>query len=905
MPHHQSRRNRNDRAGRATSSVVLDEPLFYLWELIQKQPRNEALAVWSQATGQSLDLASVAADILLTAGLSAEGSSIVGVESEAVKPAAVDGPLISIVIVNRNGQDYLAVCLPSIAAQTYRNIEIIVVDNGSQDNSVDWLAANWPQVKVISLTDDIGFAGANNRGMAAAKGDYFFLLNNDTRLDPQAIELLLTRLSGEEAAGAVVPLIRLMAQPAFVNALGNTFSAQGWGSDAYIGHLDVGQLVTVRQTPSACFAAVLIPKTALDAVGPMDEAYGYYYEDLDWSWRARLQGLQILAEPRALVYHAFGGTSSTRPWPSKLRLIVRNRLRFVFKNLSRRQVYRIIINYLREDLAAWRQARKRGDRDIAQAYTNAWREAWSMLPSTRRWRRQIQAKRLVADENILREMARIPSPRQKAEGPFLSLSHVIEDYGPYILETGAKILSETITKSSRNHLLIISPDIVKTQMAGLGIRYWELAKVLAKYVDVTLAVPSETDMQTDKFGIKTYNRHNQETIRPLQDEANIIFGAIDMLYRFPHLAAVEKPLIIDLYAPFLLENLEMHRAKAMPEREKTHGADLWILKKQIQYGDFFICATERQRDLWIGVLLAHNRINPVTYSRDESLRQLIDIVPFGISSSSPQATSPTSVLKGVVSGIEPDDKVILWGGGIWNWLDPLTPIRAMAKVIKTEPKAKLFFLGGRHPNSIALDIQMAVQAESLAEELGLLNKHIFFNHTWASYEKRADYLLEADVAVSAHKEHIETRFAFRTRLLDYIWAGLPMVVTGGDALAGLVEKHNLGRVVAPNDVDGMAQSLLAMITLTGGKASLKANFEPVQSQFTWERVAKPLVKFCLNPHLAIDRAADPLLRNPKKKYTPPTPAGQLPTKAMALLRQKGPVELIVEISRYFLWRLSR
>lgn len=890
----------------AGGQVMLDAPLFYLWQLAQSNPFHKVVTTWSTETDLPPLLGSLALELL-------QQGQLLPTENGAATrhlpppPDLTHTPMVSVVIVNRNGQHHLAMCLPSLAAQTYPNLEIIVVDNHSDDDSLTWLAREWPHVQVIPLTEDVGFSGANNRGMNAATGAYFFLLNNDTRLAPDAITRLMGRLANEDQVGAVVPLICLMSQPAFVNALGNTLGAHGWGSDGYIGHLDVGQLMTVRRVPSACFAAVLIPRTTIEAVGPMDETYHYYYEDLDWSWRARLKGFHILAEPTALVYHAFGGTTTTRPWPYKLRLVARNRLRFTLKNLEAPYVRRFIRNYLREDVTTWWHARRRGDKDIAQAYSTAWWEFIKMLPQIRRQRHALHAERFMADDKIFQEMGQIPPPRQMAGHPFLSINHIAQDYGPHLLENGpmmTDLTPELNESSTRPHLLIVSPDVVKQQMAGPGIRYWELAHVLAKGVTVTLAVPGETDLTSETVRLTTYNPKDGETVRVLLPSTSVVFGAIDLLFRFPFLATAEIPIIIDLYAPFLLENLEMHRAQPMGQRTQTHAGDLEILRKQIQYGDFFVCASDRQRDLWLGTLLALNRVNPLTYSYDESLRSLIDVVPFGIADEPPQATRP--VLKGVVPGIAADDLVILWGGGIWNWLDPLTPIRAMAEVIKTEPRARLYFMGGRHPNPIVPEMQMAVQAEALAVELGLLNKIVFFNHQWVPYQERVNYLLEADAAVSAHQNHIETHFAFRTRLLDCIWAGLPVVMTEGDKLAEIIEFGNLGSRVPAGDVATMANQLVAILQTPGGKGVRQADFALVQAQFRWSEVARPLLNFCQNPHLAVDRAADIHLRHPQQMMVPPpTPLLQLPTKAVRMLIDRGPLNLLAEISRYLLWRLSR
>jgi glycosyltransferase involved in cell wall biosynthesis len=200
----------------------------------------------------------------------------------------------------------------------------------------------------------------------------------------------------------------------------------------------------------------------------------------------------------------------------------------------------------------------------------------------------------------------------------------------------------------------------------------------------------------------------------------------------------------------------------------------------------------------------------------------------------PQA--PNQVLKGVVPGIAEDDKVLLWGGGIWNWLDPLTPIKAVADISKRRPDVKLFFLGVQHPNPRVPAMEMMSHAVELAETLGVRDTHVFFNFGWTPYAERVGFLLEADLGISAHFDSVETRFAFRTRLLDYFWARLPTLATGGDVLGDLIEEQGLGRTVGEEDVEGWVEAIESML----GEGKGDASFDEVRSRFAWPTVVEPL-----------------------------------------------------------------
>ncbi|MFQ5575107.1 MAG: glycosyltransferase, partial [Terriglobia bacterium] len=264
------------------------------------------------------------------------------------------------------------------------------------------------------------------------------------------------------------------------------------------------------------------------------------------------------------------------------------------------------------------------------------------------------------------------------------------------------------------------------------------------------------------------------------------------------------------------------------------------------------CASEKQRDFWIGMLSSLNRINPATYDRDKTLRGLISVVPFGVPDTEPRHTRKS--LKGEFGTIKDADKVILWGGGIYNWFDPVTLIKAMQRISSERNDVKLFFMGLEHPNPDVPEMKMSSDAIQLSKDLNLYDRQVFFNFGWVSYEERQNYLLEADIGISTHLEHAETDFSFRTRLLDYIWAGLPIVTTGGDSMSDLIRQQNLGRTVLPEDVDGLTGTLLDLLDDAEEMKRISENLSNVAGEFRWEKVTEPLDRFCQDPIVAPDKA---------------------------------------------------
>jgi glycosyltransferase involved in cell wall biosynthesis len=243
------------------------------------------------------------------------------------------------------------------------------------------------------------------------------------------------------------------------------------------------------------------------------------------------------------------------------------------------------------------------------------------------------------------------------------------------------------------------------------------------------------------------------------------------------------------------------------------------------------------------MLTAIGRINPATHGSDPTLNQLVRIVPFGIPAPPDPIGRPGPLRTRL--RIDERDLLVLWGGGIYEWLDPLTLIEAAAAM---DNAVKVFFLGTT-PGTPAMPIGQRAMARS--QELRLLNRSVFFGEGWVPYDERAAYLLDADVGVSLHRDHIEATFAFRTRILDYIWAGLPIVASDGDSWATLVRDRALGEVVKPGDVADTRQALLRLAHEGTRRACARA-VRAVADEFRWDKVTEPLMEFCRHPQRAPD-----------------------------------------------------
>ncbi len=309
-------------------------------------------------------------------------------------------PLVSAVIVNYRGDPHLPELIPSLKNQSYENLEIVVIDNASSDNSCEWLRTHHPDVKLTALNRNIGFAAAVNLGIEKSSGEYVLVLNNDILVDEHAVAFLVEKaFSLEGDWSAIAPKMMFYNNRAFINAIGNSIYPISWGSDNFIGAVDFGQFDGVEESFSACFGAVLLNREVVDRIGGLDPRYGFYYEDMDWSFRAQVHGYPIFTEPRAVIYHKFGASMSLQSQAFKLRYVVGNRLRFCLKNLDKKALKRYLPNYLWEDLRSALGSLKWRNFSVFWAYVRGYMRLTLALPRVLMQRRKLKRSRLIHDHS--------------------------------------------------------------------------------------------------------------------------------------------------------------------------------------------------------------------------------------------------------------------------------------------------------------------------------------------------------------------------------------------------------------------------------------------------------------------------------------------------------------------------
>lgn len=392
-------------------------------------------------------------------------------------------------------------------------------------------------------------------------------------------------------------------------------------------------------------------------------------------------------------------------------------------------------------------------------------------------------------------------------------------------------------------VLFVCGEPVGARMAGPGIRCLELARTVARAgCEVTLAGP-ESSLEEPAIKLLDAAPEDYERLLAAARAHDVVVAERLPPHLLHTLSGLETRYVADLYNPIVVETAERNRGRSRRSQRRRHAVVTAHAVANLACADFVVCASERQRDLWLGMLSGNGLLDPAIVDADPSLRSLIDVVPSGLPDHPPPPAGPH--LRALPE-VGADDRILVWGGGIWPWLDALTPIRAIERLEGHSPAIHLHFPAVDRPQELS-EVEMAAAREAVAyaERHGLLGRLVHVGTGWIPYERRADYLLEADIGISTHHDHLEARYAFRSRILDYLWAGLPVVATGGDVLAELVQREGAGRAVAPSDDEGFATACAALLDDADALAASRAAVGRLAAAHRWSAVAGPLVDYCL------------------------------------------------------------
>ncbi len=318
-------------------------------------------------------------------------------------------PLISVLIVNWNGEKWLKNCLDSLKAQTYKNYEIIFIDNASTDGSVNFVKQHHPDIKLIQNDENVGFAGGNNIGYKHSEGQYILLLNNDTIVEPGFLNKILMAFEKIPNLGSVQAKLVLMDDRKKLDVAGSY-----WTDTGFLYHYGFGKNESLEKynKPMPFFsnkgAAMLISRTAIERVGLFDDDFWCYYEETDFCHRLWLAGYECWYWPGATVFHAMGGTSLAFKNDFIQYHNFKNKLLSFIKNFEYHTLLWLLPVFLLEVVGLASFWLLKGKFKHAVSIMNA--ISWNIhhLPQTLKKRKSVQDLRQVSDKTISQKVKKNP-----------------------------------------------------------------------------------------------------------------------------------------------------------------------------------------------------------------------------------------------------------------------------------------------------------------------------------------------------------------------------------------------------------------------------------------------------------------------------------------------------------------
>lgn len=352
------------------------------------------------------------------------------------------------------------------------------------------------------------------------------------------------------------------------------------------------------------------------------------------------------------------------------------------------------------------------------------------------------------------------------------------------------------------NVVVHTPDVVGDRMAGPGIRAWHLAEELAKHFPTRLIAKVEGEINVPVVA------HGTPAAKQALRDASVLVG---QPARGFGKRRRDQRIAFDLFDPTVLELRELYGNAPSPRQRIHLAAEWWRLSEALTRADLLICAARKQRDF---------------YEKLQSGDAPWIEVPFGVD------------LAEAGGCPKPQDNIVLWGGGLWEWLDPTAAVDAILNLNAEGVRAKLLFLGRTRPNRNLIDRR---RDDRFGELLRRGGPHVSANDDWVPYRERLAWLRAAKVAIMLHRRTGEADYSIRTRLFDAIAAGVPVVASAGGFAADLVESERLGIVVPPGDVAAVTAAIRKLLTDDEFHTNCVKSLERIRARFAWEVVTRPLI----------------------------------------------------------------
>jgi GT2 family glycosyltransferase/glycosyltransferase involved in cell wall biosynthesis len=791
-----------------------------------------------------------------------------------------DIPTVTVIVLNYNGRKHLEGCFPSLLRLDYptERLELMLVDNASNDGSVEFTETHYPQVRIVRSPTNLGFAAGNNLGARQTDSQYVIFLNNDMHVDSRFVQGLIDAIQSDPDA--------VCAGAKILNWDGSRFDFAGaaphFAGFAYqLGYdkpFSNSVFNEVRPILFACGGAMIIDRQLFLEVGGFDEDYFIYFEDVDLGWRLWVLGHKVVFAPGAVAYHHHHGTMRSFSDHRKRVLYKRNALFSVIKNYDEVNLGRVLpaillgtVDGLVETAVRRRRLpidefritnpKRRRCPDVRLEKEEvstlvAIHEVAEKLPQLMERRRFVQGQRKRSDEDVLRLFL---APMSKWPDVSARTQRVVTDV------FGVQRLFEDAPR----RILLFSSDILPfpgLPTVGSGLRCWGLSQGLKnRGHEVILSMPraalkGREHLVAPEVADLTWEWHNMHEI------ANRVEPDVVVVCNWPLLdlldaEKVEVPIILDQHGPHLIER----ELQGFGKMEGNVRCKLNALRK----ADYFTCAGNRQYKYF------QSWLEHAGWTEQERRDR--------------SAAIPVSMPPELPERRPREELTFVYGGVFLPWQDPSVGLSTLVEEMERRNQGHLRFFGGPH---LVYPIDPGIFGDLVAQ---LRKSPRVTVSNLITHDELLEEYRQAHVAMDLMKRNPERELAFTTRTVEYLWCGLPVIYNDYSELSDYIREYDAGWTVDPEDHEAIRSVIAEVYDCPDRVVERGRNAQQlVREQMNWDLTIEAMDGFVRwsDKRPSADRSKEQWLRHLWDRAT--------------VHYQKGGARAIIEATApYLRWRLDR
>lgn len=744
-------------------------------------------------------------------------------------------PSVTVIVLNYNGKKHLEDCFASLTKIDYPadKLSLMVVDNGSSDDSVAYMQNHYPEVQLVQSPENVGFAAGNNLGAKEAAGQYVVFLNNDMWVEPNLVTGLVEAVQSDPKTVCASSKILNWDGSRFDFA-GSAAHFAGYGYQVGIDEpYDPDRFTEIYPILFACGGAMMIDRRLFLDIGGFDEDYFIYYEDMDLGWRLWLLGYQVVFAANSVVYHRHHGTMDSFSDYRKQVLFKRNALYSVIKNYDDENLGKILPAIMLGAVdGVVEESVVKGHLDLSEYHIKSPKRGGKITTSIDKRNMSMLVAIHDVVENLPRLMEKrelVQKQRQRSDKEIAKMFRWPFRYWPQVsAQSQYKVIDafnlQEIFEETARQVLVISSDILPypgMPTVGSGLRAWGLGQGLKHCGhEVIFSMPKAALKDREAIAPAEVQKLAWEP-HTLGEIVRAVNPDIVVVCNWPIMALLAGedfgiPVILDQHGPHFIER----------EYQDVGSVDDNTYHKllALRRADFFTCAGHKQKEYF------HSWLEKAGWSEQE-INERTAAIPFSLSPDVPER-NPVSEL------------TFVYGGVFLPWQDPVVGLSALVEWMDRNDTGALYFYGGKHP---VYPVNTGI-FDQLLEQL-TQSSHVIAPGL-VSHAELIERYTQAHIAIDLMQKNRERELAFTSRTVEYLWCGLPVIYNDYAELSDYIRQYNAGWILDPTDKEAVLATLDEIANHPEEVEKRSQNAQRlIQEKLNWNKTILPLDRFIRHPRM--------------------------------------------------------